>query len=227
MSSLKNAIRRRAYKERSQPSQRQKYGLLEKHKDYVLRAQDFHRKEDAIKKLKEKAANRNPEEFYYKMINTRTVDGVHRPETIAKQYTHEELMLMKTQDVGYILRKAQSEQKKVERLQSTLHSTEQPLVNKHTYFIEDREAAKEIRAHVISDQSHGHVIGTKLPKRIRKLRDTAYDELKQRTDRTAKLRSMVFTMEMQKAAMGKGRKRKLGTDERGEHVFKWHKERMR
>lgn len=30
--------------------------------------------------LREKAANRNQDEFYFKMIRTRTEDGVHRPE---------------------------------------------------------------------------------------------------------------------------------------------------
>lgn len=231
MSSLRNAVRRRAHKERSQPSQRQKYGLLEKHKDYVLRAQDFHRKENAIKKLKEKAATRNPDEFYFKMINTKTVDGVHRPETIAKEYSQEELLLMKTQDIGYVLCKAQSEKKKVERLQAALHSLDQPLMNKHTYFVENGEAAKEMRPRVMFDQSQDHVMGTKLPKHIRKLRDGAYKELKERTERAAKLRSMVLAMGMQKEVMGKGRKRKLSNDEISASteapVYKWHKERKR
>ena len=34
----------------------------------------------ALQKLKEKAAFRNPDEFYFKMIKTRTVDGVHKLE---------------------------------------------------------------------------------------------------------------------------------------------------
>lgn len=34
---------------------------------------------------------------------------LHR--TTAQQYNHEELLLMKTQDIGYVLCKAQSEQK--------------------------------------------------------------------------------------------------------------------
>ena len=92
---------------------RKKFGLFEKHKDYVERAQAFHKMEDtlrvsvlasclagnqtlkyimgffckwifffffALQKLMEKVAIRNPDEFYFKMIKTRTVDGVHKLE---------------------------------------------------------------------------------------------------------------------------------------------------
>lgn len=31
-------------------------------------------------KLKEKAAFRNPDEFYFKMVKTKTINGVHRPQ---------------------------------------------------------------------------------------------------------------------------------------------------
>lgn len=34
----------------------------------------------AVQKLKEKAAFRNPDEFYFKMIKSRTVGGVHKLE---------------------------------------------------------------------------------------------------------------------------------------------------
>jgi len=56
---------------------RRKYGLLEKKKDYVLRAKDFHRKEKTIKSLRKKAEERNPDEFYFAMEKARTKGGVH------------------------------------------------------------------------------------------------------------------------------------------------------
>jgi hypothetical protein len=67
--------------------------------------------------LQEKAAFRNPNEFYYKMINSKTVDGVHRPKTGGKKHTEEKLMKM--QDISHLMSKWQAEKKKVERLQSS------------------------------------------------------------------------------------------------------------
>ena len=70
--SLRNVVKRKTHKERAQPSFRARYGLLEKKKDYKLRAIDYHRKEDKLKKLKTAAALKNPDEFYFKMINATT-----------------------------------------------------------------------------------------------------------------------------------------------------------
>jgi U3 small nucleolar RNA-associated protein 11 len=44
---------------------RRKLGLLEKKKDYVQRARDFHKKEKALLTLQAKAEQRNPDEFYF------------------------------------------------------------------------------------------------------------------------------------------------------------------
>lgn len=71
-SSLRNSLHRRNHKERSQLSNRTKLGLLEKHKDYVKRARDYHSKQDRINRLKEKAAGRNRDEFYFGMNRQKT-----------------------------------------------------------------------------------------------------------------------------------------------------------
>jgi hypothetical protein len=68
--SYRKHIPRKHHRERAQLSGRQKFGFLEKHQDYVKRARDFHKKRDAIRKLKEKAAFRNPDEFYFAMEKT-------------------------------------------------------------------------------------------------------------------------------------------------------------
>ena len=77
-SSLRNATKRITHKERAQPSSRKKFGLLEKHKDYVIRAKDYHKKQDYLSILKKKAADRNPDEFYFHMHNSQVSNGVHK-----------------------------------------------------------------------------------------------------------------------------------------------------
>lgn len=72
-SSLRNSLHRRNHKERSQLANRTRFGFLEKHKDYVLRARDYHSKQDRLRRLKQKASERNKDEFYFGMNKEKTV----------------------------------------------------------------------------------------------------------------------------------------------------------
>lgn len=62
--------------------------------------------------LRGKAEQRNPDEFYFAMERQRTKGGVHQTATAeANKHSQEELQLMRTQDVGYLRLKAQTEAK--------------------------------------------------------------------------------------------------------------------
>lgn len=74
-------LAQRLHRERRQPEYRKKFGYLEKKADYKARAEDHHKKADRLKKLKNRAQERNPDEFHFHMINSRIVDGTHQ-ETI-------------------------------------------------------------------------------------------------------------------------------------------------
>ncbi|XP_073067215.1 probable U3 small nucleolar RNA-associated protein 11 [Primulina eburnea] len=231
MSSLRNAIPRKAHKERAQPHLRRKFGLLETHKDYVIRARAYHQKEHTLLKLKEKAALRNPDEFYFKMIKTKTVGGVHKPDQAIK-YTNEELMLMKTQDIGYILQKLQIEKKmfyfrKIERLNGMLHSLDNQSSSKHVYYADNREEAREVRQKV-SEQGNPSAFKD-LPKVILRKTDSSYRELEARKKRLKDLEKIYTDMSMQKELQKRGKKRKLREDEMvsptSRPVYKWRQER--
>ncbi|KAI0149998.1 U3 small nucleolar RNA-associated protein 11 [Hypoxylon sp. NC0597] len=112
MSSIRNAVQRRVHRERAQPQERQRLGLLEKHKDYSLRAKDFNKKKAQLRALRQKAADRNEDEFYFGMMSrkgpgnalsrgkrwTGTVDG----DRGSKVMDLDTVRLLKTQDIGYI-----------------------------------------------------------------------------------------------------------------------------
>ncbi|KAI2614910.1 U3 small nucleolar RNA-associated protein 11 [Hypoxylon sp. NC1633] len=112
MSAMRNAVSRRVHRERAQPKERQRLGLLEKHKDYSLRAKDFNKKKAQLRALRQKAADRNEDEFYFGMMSrkgpgnklsqgkrwTGTVDG-DRGNKVLDMDT---VRLLKTQDVGYV-----------------------------------------------------------------------------------------------------------------------------
>mmetsp|Transcript_15795 Transcript_15795/g.30542 ORF Transcript_15795/g.30542 Transcript_15795/m.30542 type:complete len:289 (+) Transcript_15795:117-983(+) len=149
MSSLRNAVKRRTHKERGQLAHRKKLGLLEKHKDYKLRANDFHRKEKRLNALHQRAAFRNPDEFYFKMINSKTKDGVH---VLEKEHVSEDVKkLIRTQNLAYLQMHEEMETSKIRKLRDQLHflgevgdeGGEEQLPNTHTVFLEDGEDSDE------------------------------------------------------------------------------------
>ncbi|KAF4124875.1 U3 small nucleolar RNA-associated protein 11 [Geosmithia morbida] len=127
MSSMRNAVQRRPHRERAQPHERRRLGLLEKHKDYSLRAKDYNKKKEQLKALHQKAAERNEDEFYFGMMSRkgpgsrikdgRTWDGKIHGDRGNSAMDMDTVRLLKTQDMGYIRTMRQVAMKEVARLE--------------------------------------------------------------------------------------------------------------
>jgi len=246
---MRNAIKRITHKERAQPAHRKKLGLLEKHKDYVERAKHYHKKKDYMNVLKKKAAERNPDEFYFKMNSSEVSKGVHRDLDSGSLDT-ETVKLLKTQDLGYLVHKASIDLKKAEKLQNNLHLIGDRKPREHKLFVEDKSEVDEFNVASrfdtvpeladrtynrprVKDIERGVIIGgktTKDVKKAQKLTAKSYDELNKRIKRAERLKKAAKCVQLQKNLMGKGSKRKIvdGNDSKsGVPVFKWKRQRTK
>ncbi|PKS12818.1 hypothetical protein jhhlp_001030 [Lomentospora prolificans] len=124
--SMRNAIQRRPHRERAQPHERRQFGLLEKHKDYSLRAKDYNKKKAHLKNLRQKASERNEDEFYFGMhsrkgpgssiIRGKGFTGKVEGDRGNVALDTDVVRLLKTQDVAYVRTVANVVRKQVEEL---------------------------------------------------------------------------------------------------------------
>ncbi|GLB01100.1 hypothetical protein AtubIFM57143_010478 [Aspergillus tubingensis] len=123
MSSMRNAVQRRNHRERGQLEGREKWGILEKHKDYSLRAKDYNTKKEKIKRLQEKVRDRNPDEFAFGMMSSSSArQGRHgaagnRDSAAARGLSHDAIKLLKTQDAGYLRTVGERIRRQMEKLE--------------------------------------------------------------------------------------------------------------
>ncbi|CAG8505086.1 7800_t:CDS:2 [Dentiscutata heterogama] len=167
MSSLRNAVHRRNHKERAQPRSRQRYGLLEKHKDYVLRSRDYHAKQSRLKNMREKAYFRNPDEFYFKMINSKTKEGVHIIERNSA-FSGDMIKLLKSQDLNYVKTQCDLGNKKIEKIQNELHFIDSDLIQN------DMEVDEELSKEKNELKQPQHIIFFDSKKEAKKFNPTKY-----------------------------------------------------
>lgn len=221
------------HKERHQPESRKHLGLLEKKKDYVLRAKDYNEKKATLKLLRKRALNKNPDEFYHHMINSNIEDGMHFDKDTEPEDTPEQLQLMRTQDLKYIVSKRTQELRKIEKLQAQLHLTSVNIDknNKHIYFDKDKK-------HEAEERTFHNLMETELPDVDEKTlfknaarRQALYRELSKRIEREKELAVIQQKIEVSRAienrkCLLRPKKVKKGTTDRAP-VYVWKYERKK
>jgi len=249
MASLKNAIKSvtngKTHRERAQPAARAKFGLLEKKKDYVQRAKNWHGKQDRLRALQEKAALRNPDEFYMHMNKASTKGGVHQLAE-PQQLSAEQLAIFKSQDSAYVTHKRTVDTRKAERLKSSLHFLLEKAPNKHTVFVDDEDEAgafdvaehfdtvPELATRAFNrprkdDLKAAAVTAPHTAKEMRRAMKAGtrqYEELAQRQARAKQMGVVLAHQEAERNMGKKGRKRKIAeASSSGPAQYKWKQER--
>lgn len=254
--SLKHVVHKRVHLERPQPGYRRRLGYLEKHKDYVKRAKDYHRKEDAIKKLQQKAYFKNEDEFNRSMLSHHMVNGRTRKKP--QHLSDAELRLAESQDARYVRYREQQDKKAFEKQAANLHFLEADRPNKHTLFIDDEDLPAAKSAKTAPSQSsrklkdfdvaehldtHPALLGKKANRLRKEQLETArlsepsaldpaskeaYKELLRRQGRAEKLGRVREELELRTHLRTKGKRMKVVDAKDGKPAqYKWLAERKR
>ncbi|XP_069828785.1 probable U3 small nucleolar RNA-associated protein 11 [Dendropsophus ebraccatus] len=242
--------RQKNHRERSQPGFRKNLGLLEKKKDYKLRADDYRKKKKTLDALRRKALEKNPDEFYFKMTSTKLQDGVHVMKQETEEVTEEQLKIMRTQDIKYVEMKRVAEAKKIERLKSELHllDAEGKPKNRHTFFCDTK---KEVRHFDLAERLntapelvnrvynrptletlHNQTVkgptAAKELKKLAKQRRQQYEILSQRIEREREMFVITQKIQTRKDLMDKRLKKKVVKETKNSPaIYKFKKQRKR
>lgn len=246
MAKLVHNIQKKQHRERSQTQDRARYGLLEKKKDYRLRAADYHKKQAALKVLRSKAAQYNPDEYYHAMTKKRTDDrGIIVSDRGNELLSVDQAKLLKTQDVNYVRTMRLNEAKKIEKMKNNLgfkskgkHTVfvgseqERDDFDPEAYFNTDKDLLNRRENRLRKDQleSNRRIIATDVDEvvqeRLNVKKVKQFKLLKSRLEREGQLKEVEDRMDQQRELMKKGNKKKV-VDSNGKVQFKWKNQRKR
>lgn len=229
MSAFKKShkAQQKPHRERAQPKAREHLGILEKSSDYKKRARNFHNKQETLKILQKKALERNPDEFYHKMIHKKLKDGEHwidkkRPDE--ETMTEAQRKLMHTQDMNYIKMKLQMEKKKLEKLSQVVDFDQKPS-GKRIIFVDSDKEAKRMK---LTEDTPSY-LEIEFPAAAKEHREKLKEEIEKRELRRNELRIIADKMESHQLLKDSSVKRELIEKESKQSapIYKWQTVRKR
>ncbi|KAH8584864.1 U3 small nucleolar RNA-associated 11 [Cryptosporidium sp. chipmunk genotype I] len=235
MSSLKHSIHRRVHLERATPVNRLRFGILERKKDYKIRAKRYHEKENLLKSLSEKARTRNPDEFDFGMVNSRLENG--RYKKIGSGLPNggltsaEERKLAESQNLTYVHFRKSIDNKKIERMEKELTLFGQNMQRSHVFFddehkqLENNPQENKSNTKKLKDQAsfpNSENLSNEIVKNITK----SYKILNETIARSKKLDKVSKHLELQRDLKSKGKKKKVVT-KNGNTEFVWYPKRKK
>ncbi|KAE8451348.1 hypothetical protein EG329_003977 [Mollisiaceae sp. DMI_Dod_QoI] len=209
---MRNAVQRRNHRERGQPEERARLGLLEKHKDYSARARDFNEKKKKLRALKQKVINKNPDEFYFGMMSRKgpSTTGKNRTGTVNGDRGNQVLgqdavRLFKTQDLGYVRTMRNKALKEVEELERSKAGIKGE--GKKIVFVDDEEEQMRVveDANVNEEDEEEDITTEEEERRILQQREAEKVEAKLTIarERLKALTDAEQELELQRARMAK------------------------
>lgn len=213
-----------------------------------MRAADYHKKQAALKILKQKAAQYNPDEYYHAMTRKQTdKDGIIIHSRGNESLSVLQVKLLKSQDVNYVRTMRLNEVSKIDKLKDQLDFKSQ---GKHTVFVDSAEEQAEFlpekyfgtdsamlerrenRLRVSQLETSDKIIKQDLyadheqREALEKEKLNQYRLLKERMKRAKDLKQVEDQLDLTRELMKNGNRRKL-QDSEGNVVFKWKTQRKR
>ena len=127
--------------------------ILTQIQDYSLRAKDYNEKKKRLQILRQKASERNPDEFHYGMLSSRSKQGRKLADRGNPVLSQDAVKLLKTQDSGYLRTMLQKTRRALEKLEQefilqegkgaeVLGSSTEKGQRQHVVFVGSREEQK-------------------------------------------------------------------------------------
>ena len=223
---LKKHLNLKAHKERQQPSARRHLGTLEKHRDYAQRAKVYHSRESKLGELRQKAAQRNPEEFDFGMIRGRAdpISGKHITDAKIRRDGIQQRTL-NNKDIRYLENRRSVLTGEIRELESQLpESSFDKRPGARTIFHYGDEESESAEVPLTSKKSCKAVEHI-LP-RITNGERNAYERLNQCLELKGRIGHAPQSMEVEQNLLSKGRRRMVQL-EGGQRIFKWTLQRSR
>jgi U3 small nucleolar RNA-associated protein 11 len=228
---VKQFYKGRAHKERIQPKARHRLGFLEKHADYIKRAQSYHENNEEYRNLLKAATQKHPDEFCFGMVKTETnEDGYH----IVKEETlkGKPWLAQNSCNRAYLQTQCNIDKKKIEKLTAGLSNLDNAgKCNSRTVFVDSPQEGIALLRYNRDRLTRNPVqtissLSAQEKLLLNQLKEKRYEELKERKKRSLTLKGLIDFLDDDKKLRSKGKRRRFRRPD-GTQYIKWDPERTK